>query len=86
MFGGTSSLETRFGLTSSFSYGIYHLNQGRIWALGHLGSGPGRSPKILLYIGFFSIKKSSSKYISAKKYGPKDLLLAPIEPGAGVLP
>jgi hypothetical protein len=24
--------------------------QGRIWALGHLGRGPGRSPKTILYI------------------------------------
>jgi hypothetical protein len=42
---------------------------GRIWAPGHLGRGPGRNQKVLLYIGFFSAKKS------VKKYGPKDLLL-----------
>jgi hypothetical protein len=34
----------------------------------------------------FLTKKSSSKYISVKKYGPKDLLLALIGPGADVLP
>jgi hypothetical protein len=38
------------------------------------------------YIGLFSTKKSNPKYNSAQKCGPKDLLLAPIEPGAGGLP
>jgi hypothetical protein len=60
-------------------------NQGRSWASGHLGCGPGRSSKIILYIGLFSIKKSSLKYIIAKKCDPKDLL-APIEFGTGGLP
>jgi hypothetical protein len=36
-------------------YAIRYTNhvQGRIWAQGHLGRGPGRSPKILLYICLF---------------------------------
>jgi hypothetical protein len=49
---------------------------------GPAGPWPGAHPKnLLIYICLFSIKKSSSKYISAQKYGLKDVLLAPIEPG-----
>jgi hypothetical protein len=50
------------------------------------GPWPGAQPKILFYIGLFSTKQSSPKYISAQKCGQKDLLLAPIEPGASGLP
>jgi hypothetical protein len=34
---------------------------------------------------FFSVKKSGSKYISAQKCDPKDILLAAIELDAGGL-
>ena len=46
----------------------------------------GATQKSSCISGFFQPKKISLKYISAQKCGPKDLLLAAIEPGAGGLP
>jgi hypothetical protein len=81
-------------VAASIALYLSHVKSGEyshIWFspgadLGPGPSGPGRSPKVLLFIGFFPAKKSCLKYISAQKCGPKDLLLVAIEPGADGFP
>jgi hypothetical protein len=64
----------------------YHFQAGADLGPRPPGPWPGAQPKSPLIYMFFSAKKSSPKYILDQKCGPKDLLLAAIEPGAGSLP